>query len=198
MKTGPSGIDLIKSFEALELVAYKDIADVWTIGYGHTKTAVPGMRITGAEAEELLQLDLIPGERAINSVVKQGLSQNQFDALSSLAFNIGPTALAGSTVVKRINSHGAGEYAAKAILWWNKATVGGVFKEVRGLTRRRQAEYSLFMENPKAANEAITAFYVPEATAGFMPHTYRQLRQARPVEIQPLYDRIISKLKRIS
>ncbi len=145
MRTSPSGIDLIKRFEGLELEAYQDIAGVWTIGYGHTGDDVePGMKISERDAEELLKRDLRPREQAVDNAVKVSLNQNEFDALVSFVYNVGVGAFRGSTALKRLN-RGDRVGAADALTWWNKATVGGVLREVMGLTRRRASERALFL-----------------------------------------------------
>lgn len=144
MKTSQSGIDLIKRFEGLELEAYQDIAGVWTIGYGHIETAKPGMRITEREAEALLQRDLKPREQAVGRIVSVPLNQNEFDALVSFVYNVGVEAFRRSTARRRLNNNDR-IGAADALTWWNKATVGGVLREVTGLTRRRAAERALFL-----------------------------------------------------
>jgi len=144
MKISEAGIDLIKRFEGLELESYQDIAGVWTIGYGHTETAGPNQKINEREAEELLRRDLGPRERAVEQLVSVALNQNEFDALVSFVFNVGAGAFKTSTARKRLNRNdrfGAGE----ALTWWNKATVSGVLREVKGLTRRRAAERALFL-----------------------------------------------------
>lgn len=144
MRTSAAGLDLIKSFEGLELAAYLCPAGVWTIGYGHTDAAgppkvVPGMTVTRNEAESLLKSDLIKYERAVSSAVKVPLTQNQFDALVSFTYNCGIGALQKSTLLKRLKR---GEYDAvpAELMKWNKA--GG--KELAGLTRRRRAEAKLW------------------------------------------------------
>lgn len=145
MKTSENGIELLKRFEGLELEAYQDIAGIWTIGYGHTGDDVqPGMKLSEREAEELLRRDLKPREQAVSSAVKVSLNQNEFDALVSFVYNVGAAAFRGSTALKRLN-RGDRIGAADAITWWNKATVGGVLREVLGLTRRRAAERALFL-----------------------------------------------------
>ncbi|MBB5519309.1 lysozyme [Amphiplicatus metriothermophilus] len=146
MKTSPNGVALIKRFEGLELEAYQDIAGIWTIGYGHTGPDVkPGMKITEAEAEALLKRDLKPREEAVERLVKVPLNQNEFDALVSFVYNVGIEAFRKSTALRRLNK-GDRIGAAEALTWWNKATVGGVLREVAGLTRRRAAERALFLE----------------------------------------------------
>lgn len=141
-------IDLIKAHEGLRLNAYMPTPnDVWTIGYGHTKTAKQGMKITPAQAEDLLYSDLAWVEQVIASKVKVPLTQNQYDALASLIFNIGGTAFGRSTVLKRLN---AGDYkgAADAFLMWDKQKdkATGKMKALKGLTRRREEERSLFLK----------------------------------------------------
>ncbi|PQA86568.1 hypothetical protein CW354_16290 [Marinicaulis flavus] len=150
MRTSESGIELIKRFEGLELEAYQDIAGIWTIGYGHTGPDVePGMKISERDAEELLRKDLRPREQAVDSAVKVPLNQNEFDALVSFVYNVGVGALRSSTALKRLNK-GDRIGAADALTWWNKATVGGVLREVVGLTRRRAAERALFLTPAQA------------------------------------------------
>jgi len=145
VKISESGVALLKRFEGLELEAYQDIAGVWTIGYGHTGSDVqPGQRITEREAEALLRRDLRPREDAVDRFVNVPLNQNEFDALVSFVYNVGAQAFRGSTALKRLN-RGARMAAADALTWWNKATVGGVLREILGLTRRRAAEKALFV-----------------------------------------------------
>lgn len=144
MQTSKAGIDFIKQWEGLELKAYQDIAGVWTIGYGHTETAGPGMTITPERAEELLAQDLRPREKAVRELVKVPLNQNEFDALVSLVYNIGVGAFTTSTARLRLNK-GDREGAADAMLWWNKATINGVKQVSHGLTNRRNAERELFL-----------------------------------------------------
>ena len=139
MRISKAGLDLIKSFEGCELRSYQDIVGVWTVGYGHTKTARPHMLITREEAEELLRDDLEEFERGVEKLVSVPLSAAQFSALVSFAFNLGLGALSRSTLLKSLN-RGDYEGAALEFVKWNKA--GG--KVVNGLTRRRAAERDLF------------------------------------------------------
>ncbi|HXI87613.1 MAG TPA: lysozyme [Parvularculaceae bacterium] len=145
MKISEAGVDLIKRFEGKELAAYQDIAGIWTIGYGHTGPDVkPGMKISDAEADDLLRKDLKPREDAVGRLVKTPLNQNEFDALVSFIYNVGENAFKNSTARARLNK-GDRTGAAEAIGWWNKATVDGVLRPVAGLTRRRAAESALFL-----------------------------------------------------
>ena len=140
LSTSYKGVELIKRFEGLRLNAYQDSVGVWTIGYGHTKTAKAGQRITDDEAHGLLIQDVIDHESHIKRLVKVPLSQQEFDALSSWVFNLGGGALASSTLLRKLN---AGDYvgAANEFPRWNKA--GG--KELAGLTTRRNAERDLWV-----------------------------------------------------
>ena len=134
-----NGLDLIKQFESLQLKAYKCSANVWTIGYGHTKNVKEGDRISQDQANCFLMQDLYSVERAIIRLVKVKLNQNQFDALCSLIFNIGISAFKKSTLLAKLNN---GDYigAAEQFRRWNK--VNNVV--MAGLVRRRQAEEDLF------------------------------------------------------
>ena len=134
------GLALIKKFEGCELKAYLCSAGVWTIGYGHTKDVVEGMEITQEQAEQMLVDELHEYESYINKYVTVALSQNQFDALVSWVYNLGPANLSASTMLKVLNS---GEYedVPAQMKRWNKA--GG--KVLEGLIRRREAEACLFV-----------------------------------------------------
>lgn len=139
-------VDAIKEHEALRLTAYLPTKnDVWTIGWGHTKTAKQGMVITEAQAEQLIRDDLEWVEAVIDRMVKVAITQNQRDALGSLIFNIGATNFSKSTVLRKLN---AKDYkgAADAFLMWDKQKdkQTGQMVALRGLTRRRQQERDLF------------------------------------------------------
>jgi len=133
------GLDLIKKFEGCELTAYQDSVDVWTIGYGHTKGVEEGQEITQDEAEEMLASELDEYEGYINDMVECDLEQCQFDALVAWVYNLGPTNLKSSTMLKRLNSNDLDD-VPNQIKRWDKA--GG--KVLAGLVRRREAESLLF------------------------------------------------------
>ena len=137
--TSQKGINLIKRFEGLRTAAYKCPAGVWTIGYGHTQTAKPGMVITPLEAEELLKKDLFVYEQAVRQYVKVPLSQNQFDALVSFTFNVGMGAFKSSTLLRLLNQ-GDSYQAGFQFMRWTMANG----KRLPGLVRRREAEQVLF------------------------------------------------------
>ena len=141
MKTSQRGIYLIKRFEGVRLHAYKCPAGVPTIGYGHTVGVRMGQSITLAQAEQLLRDDLPIYEVGVLSFVKQPLTQGQFDALVSFAFNLGVGALGKSTLMRRLN---AGDYAGAAGEFGKWVNAGGI--RLRGLVLRREAERALFIE----------------------------------------------------
>lgn len=137
-----NGVELIKKQEGCMLRAYQCPAGVWTIGYGHTKTAWQGKTITYEQADELLQDDLQTFVNAINRLVKVDLTQNQFDALVSFAFNVGINAFEYSTLLRLVNK-GNFRGAAEQFDRWCK--VGK--KRIEGLVTRRETEKALFLRN---------------------------------------------------
>jgi lysozyme len=147
-KTSKAGIDLIKSFEGLFLKPYLDPIKIPTIGYGTIKypngkaVTMSDPAITEAQATEYLEHEV--NEKAVNveRMVKVNLNDNEFAALVCFAYNVGWQALEKSTLMKLLNANADKVAVADQFLRWNKA--GG--KELAGLTRRRQAERSLFLQ----------------------------------------------------
>lgn len=139
-KTSAKGLALIKKYEGLRTNAYLCPANVWTIGYGHTKGVSKGMMISHEDAEKLLEKDLRHFEVAVSSAVKVPINQNQFDALVSFTFNVGVGAFGGSTLLRLLNRK---HYisAAEQFLRWTRG--GG--KVLPGLVKRRKEEYELFL-----------------------------------------------------
>ncbi|BEV73013.1 MULTISPECIES: lysozyme [unclassified Paludibacterium] len=143
-RTGAAGIGLIKQFEGLRLSKYRDAVGLWTIGYGHLigQSERFDRPLSRGEADSLLRADLRSAERAVRQLVRYGgLTQSQFDALVSFVFNLGAGRLRQSTLLRYLNV-GNVPHAAEQFMVWDKA--GG--KVLPGLTRRRHAERSLFLE----------------------------------------------------
>lgn len=141
MKTSQAGLEAIKDYEGCELHAYLDSVRVCTIGVGHTRGVKLGDVITEAQADDFLREDLNDAEDAVNDLVTVELTQNQFDALVSLVFNIGAGAFARSTMLRHLN---AGRYveAADQFPRWSMAG-----KHVLpGLVKRRYSERTHFMQ----------------------------------------------------
>lgn len=136
--------DFVKQFEGRVLKAYRCSANRLTIGYGHTKGVQEGDEISPAEAEQLLVEDLTAIADDLNRLVNVPVSESQYIALLSLAFNIGGTALKKSTLLFHLN-HKRYDEAAEEFDKWIYA--GGKVSE--GLKRRRAAERKLF-ENDMA------------------------------------------------
>lgn len=135
----PTGINVLIAREGNKLTSYRDSVGVWTIGVGHTTaagepTVKPGMKITLQQSRDILAHDLVKFENAIMNAVKVHLAPNQWDALFSVCFNVGPK-FATSTCIKRLN---AGDFAgaADAILMWNKPAE---------ILSRRRAERQQFL-----------------------------------------------------
>lgn len=157
-KTSLDGVIRIKRFEGCKLTAYQDIVGVWTIGYGETGPyVVKGLTITKAQADEglwrRLRDEFEPG--VVDALKGTPVTQQQFDALVSLAWNIGVgrephpgtarstgSGLKGSTLMRK---HREGDYvgAGDEFPKWNHA--GG--QVVPALTRRRAAERLLYLSN---------------------------------------------------
>lgn len=145
MNISEQGLDLIKSFEGCRLRAYQDSVGVWTIGYGWTQAVDgtlihDGMRIDQQTADRLLQVGIKHYEQCVEQLLEGSVSQAQFDALVSFAYNLGCGSLAGSTLLKKL-LEGDSIGAAEEFVRWNKA--GGV--PLNGLTERRLAEKRLFL-----------------------------------------------------
>ena len=121
MNISEEGISLIKNYEGCKLEAYQDSVGVWTIGFGHIKDVKDGDKINQ------------------DDMVKVPLDQCQFDALVCWVYNLGPTNLKESTLLRILNE---GDYGGvpEQIKRWNKA--GGVI--LGGLVKRREAEANLF------------------------------------------------------
>lgn len=138
-----AGFELIKSFESCVLHVYRDAVGLPTIGWGHLiKAGESFTTLTQEEADELFRQDLAIFETAVATLVKVPLTDNQFAALVSLAFNIGTGNFKDSTLLRLLN-HGEYQMAADQFGRWNKAK-GRVLK---GLTRRRAAERALFLSD---------------------------------------------------
>jgi len=150
-----AGLSLIQQWEGLKLTAYKDVAGIWTIGYGHTSAAgspsvTPGMTITKAEASRILQNDLAKFEARVERLVTVSLTENQFATLVSFDFNTG--ALHKSTLLKKLNKGDYNAVPAELAKWVN---AGG--KKVQGLVNRRAAEAGLWAKGAFVSSNTVTA-----------------------------------------
>lgn len=143
MKLSQRGIDLIKQFEGYSSKAYPDPATggaPWTIGYGTTKGVKSGMIITAEQAEKMLRDDVAKFESGVSSLITSPTTQGQFDAMVSLAYNIGLGNFGKSTLLKKHNAR-CYTCAADQFRVWNRANG----KVMNGLTKRRAAEREVYM-----------------------------------------------------
>lgn len=143
MKLSEKGYAFLGNEEGLRLTAYQDIAGVWTIGYGNTyyedgTKVKQGDKITKERAEQLFRLIVKQFEDAVNSTIKRELNANQFDALVSLAYNIGIPGFKGSTVARRVNANPCDPTIRQAFEMWKNAGGQPI------LLKRRKREADLY------------------------------------------------------
>ena len=139
------GIALIKRYEGYKTTPYRCPAGLYTVGYGHV--IGNGLQLPDewnrtfslGEIDELLRTDLARFERGVLRYCTVYITQSQFDSLVSFSFNLGLGVLQRSTLRQKLN-RGNYDGASKEFLRYTKA--GG--KVLKGLVRRRQAEYNLF------------------------------------------------------
>lgn len=153
MKTNTSTAEtIIKKFEGKKLKAYKDSANIYTIGFGSTynidekRPVQANDVITDETALRWLKIAIQDKVKAIKEIVKVTLNQNQLDSLTSLAYNIGLSNFKKSTLVKLLNAGESKQKVSEQFLRWNKATVNGKLIELAGLTNRRKLEQELFLK----------------------------------------------------
>ena len=155
-----TGLRLIKAFEGFRPVDRELVTGARVVGYGHRLDSDDPVRMSRSEAEEQLLDDLEFIEEMVNDEVHAPLSQGQYDALCSLAFNIGPETFRTSDIVRAMNN-GRVLHAANGFDVWRKATINGKTYVVDALMRRRTAEKSLFLRNEPAV-PAPSAMLVPK------------------------------------
>ena len=137
-------IELIKKYEGLRLEAYKCPAGVWTIGYGHTKGVIKGMKISKEEAEELLKQDVSIVElQVVNTVGK--LAACKIDALVSFTFNVGVAAFCRSTLCRKVKANSDDASIRAEFGKW----VYAGNKKLQGLVKRRAEEAEMYFGGGK-------------------------------------------------
>lgn len=165
LRVSESGKEFIRLHEGEVLKVYLDQAGLPTFGIGHLltdeeKAKYPvGAVITKEVSRRYFEKDLDKHSQAIHDLVRVPLNQNQFDAVSSLIFNIGvgkvnpktgkPNGFLGSSVLRHLNN-GDYEKAADAFLVWNKTTINKKKVVSKGLDRRRKEERALFLTPSEA------------------------------------------------
>jgi lysozyme len=147
-KISKEGVELIKRFEGFSGKPYKCPAGIITIGYGATfypngtKVAMTDKVITEQEGTDLLKSMLIKFEQYVDSYCVDTLTQNQFDALVSFCYNVGPVNLKNSTLIKKVNKNPNDPTIKDEFLKWVKANG----KTLKGLVTRRTAEFELYFK----------------------------------------------------
>lgn len=152
MQMNEEGLALIRQFEGFRAEAYRDAVGVWTIGFGHTSMAgqpavTRGMTVNQAEAETILARDVARFAEALRMLIAVGLSDNQFSALVSFAYNVGIGNVRASSVLRAVNALDF-ETVPRRLQLWTKA--GG--RVLPGLVRRRAAEAALFASEQAATD----------------------------------------------
>jgi len=148
MKVSQQGIDLIINFEGVCLKPYLCPARIPTIGVGATfypdgrKVSMSDKPITKDEAIELLKATLSSFEKSVDSFTTDAVTQNQFDALVSFAYNLGSNALKNSTLIKKVNANQNDSTIKDEFMKWVRANG----KVLNGLVRRREAEANLYFK----------------------------------------------------
>ena len=146
MKLDSKGYDLIKEFEGFSDRPYKCSAGIPTIGYGNTfypdgkRVSMLDKQITKEYADEIFKNVVDNFAFKVSKLIKSKVTQNQFNALVSFAYNVGIGNLEKSTLLKLVNINPNDAMIAKQFLRWNKAKG----KELKGLTNRRIKESALY------------------------------------------------------
>lgn len=144
MSIDEAGEALIKGFESFSTTMYLDKAGVPTIGFGHTKgVTIYTLPISAEQAELFFEQDLAPAEQAVNQFVRVHLTQNEFNALVSLVFNIGVNAFENSHLLKDLNKNNMNGVAYE-FARWTLIHVDGKAVTSEDLVKRREIESKLF------------------------------------------------------
>jgi lysozyme len=169
MKTSPNGRAFITRHEGEILKVYADPVGIKTAGVGHTGPEVDalplGTKITKKQSQGWLEQDLREAEEGVNSLVKVELSQEMFDALVSLFFNIGRGNFMKSTLLKKLNREDYNAAASEFPRWSNARG-----KKLPGLVRRRMEEQAMFLRGIDQEDEHesnVEADYEAKAPSPF-------------------------------
>ncbi len=145
-------ISLIQHFESFRDTAYPDQGGIWTIGYGTIEVdgapVTKGMTCTHEQALRWLMLKVLEFSNDVSAHVlaayPTGILQQQFDALVSFVYNVGPDGYRSSTIAKKIRAGKIETVTERNFTAWNKVRINGILTPSDGLTRRRKSEYHLF------------------------------------------------------
>jgi lysozyme len=146
MHLSQNGLALIKKFEGFRSHPYLCSAGIPTIGYGSTyyengvRVKLSDSPISEEWAEELLKKNVVHYDVAVNSLTRDDITQNQYDALVSFAYNVGVTNFKNSTLLKRVNANPKDPNITNQFMKWIRA--GG--RVIKGLILRRREEAQLY------------------------------------------------------
>ena len=150
MKLDKAGYDLIKGFEGCVLHPYLDQVGVPTIGYGNTQyedgrhVKMSDSSITKERADELFKYFADKFAYSVERLLKKKVTQNKFNALVSIAYNIGIGAFSGSTLLKKVNKDACDESIRNEFAKWNKGRIKGELVVIQALALRRKKEADLY------------------------------------------------------
>jgi len=145
-KVSQQGLNLIKKYEGFKSKPYLCPSSVPTIGFGSTyyedghKVKLTDPPITEQEATTLLMALLVSFEKAVDSYCRDDISQGNFDALVSFAYNCGTSALKSSTLLRLVNANPSNPKIADEFRKWNRG--GG--RVIPGLAKRREEEAKVY------------------------------------------------------
>jgi len=184
-KISAAGKGAIEKFEGSVPTAYRDSGGVLTIGIGHTGPEVtPDLVWTQAQIDQQFNIDIARFEATVAAAVTVPVTQGQFDAMVSLAFNIGETAFRNSTLVQKLNAGDVAGASAEFPAWrMVKGNVSGV------LVARRRDERAIFdAASPPLDQPLPVTSDAQEATfAGYGASNANSFRQnlARQTDLKP-------------
>ena len=145
MKASNDCLKLIEHFEGMRLEAYRCPAGIWTIGIGSTRYAdgsqvKEGDKLTLKQARVLFRVTLVLYEASVRNSIQALITQNQFDAMVSLCYNIGPGNFHASSLRKAVNKNPSDPGIPALFDMWIYASG----KVLPGLVRRRKSEAYLY------------------------------------------------------
>ena len=145
MEVNKAGKDLIKRFEGCKLKAYKCPAGLWTISWGLTfypdgTKVKEGDVITQQQSEDYFNAIVDDFAKKVDALIKSNVSENNFSALVSFAYNVGMGNFQRSTLLRKVNANPKDPSIRAEFMKWTRAND----KVLNGLVRRREAEAKLY------------------------------------------------------
>lgn len=142
-----SALILLMALEGFSALPYKDIAGVWTDGFGNTANVVPGVPVTHEQAKATLVRHVDVFGAGLDRCLLAEPTQNQYDALMLWTYNVGVSAACNSTLMRKLNTGQLPSVWCGELLKWNKVRINGQLVASKGLTKRRTTEQALCMKD---------------------------------------------------